>query len=118
MRSSDGWSDRIYRLSYHVVLTPYLFQCLKRACEAQDLTVDIRPPSGFNLSQQRDILRGKHLTYTNYFWFTVVLSRCVGFCYTLLFQMDLKSRFVAADITDVIKVNELVVGKKIPHQQG
>ena len=28
--------------------------------------------------------------------------------------MDLKSRFVAADITDVIKVNELVVGKKYP----
>ena len=28
--------------------------------------------------------------------------------------MDLKVRFVAADISDVVKVNELEVGKKYP----
>ena len=38
---------------------------------------------------------------------------CVGLFCTLL-QMDLKLRFVAADVSDVVKVNELEVGRKYP----
>ena len=47
---------------------------------------------------------------------TIALSNCV-LCRTLFpiyLQMDLKFKFVEGDISDVIKVNEVEVGKKYP----
>ena len=38
----------------------------------------------------------------------------VGLCPRFVLQMDLKLRFVEADVCDLIKVNELEVGRKYP----
>ena len=38
----------------------------------------------------------------------------VGLCSRFVFQMDLKLRFVEADVCDVIKESEMQVGRKYP----
>ena len=37
-----------------------------------------------------------------------------GLCSRFVFQMDLKHRFIEADVCDVIKVSEMQVGRKYP----
>ena len=53
------------------------------------------------------------MTYT-YFW---VIDSPFALCRTLfytLLQMDLKDRYVAANISEVVKVKELEIGKRYP----